>query len=149
MMILYFIIFIISCVLLFKSGTWTVKSLSKITAFLGLSEFFAAFVLVAVATSLPEFFVGLTSALARRPSLSLGNVLGANIINLTLVIFAALMVVKKITFKKELVRHDLLVTALVGGPSLILMVDGQLSRREGIILLLIYLAFLVLQIMFA
>lgn len=143
MLIIYIIIFIVSCFLLFKSGAWTVKSLSRIAAFLGFSEFFVAFILMAVATSLPELFIGISSAVSRKPSLCLGNVLGANIINLTLVIFAVLLVLKKLPFKKEIVRHDLLAASIIGLAALILMADGWLSRPDGFILLLMFFAFLI------
>jgi len=57
---------------LIKSGTWTVQSLTRIAKSLEWKEFILAFILMAFVTSLPEFFVGISSALHNRPELSLG-----------------------------------------------------------------------------
>ncbi|GAH91945.1 unnamed protein product, partial [marine sediment metagenome] len=82
----YISIFIGSCLLLISSGTWVVNSLIRIAKALGWKEFVVSFILMAFATSLPELFVGITSALNHKPALSFGNVIGSNIINLTLVV---------------------------------------------------------------
>ena len=102
--IVYFIIFML---LLTISGIYLVKSLSKIAGFLGISEFSAAFIIMAFASSIPELFVGITSALNKTPSLSLGNVIGANIINLTLVAGIIILVSKEIKIKSERIGKNI------------------------------------------
>jgi cation:H+ antiporter len=47
--------------------------------------------LAAFATSSPEFFVGVSSAFAGRPQLSLGDCLGSNVVNITIVLGGALL----------------------------------------------------------
>ena len=70
MLLLELVYFLIACIVLVISGTGLVKTLTKIAQFLRLSEFVAAFIIMAAATSLPELFVGITSALAKKPALS-------------------------------------------------------------------------------
>ena len=65
-MLLNILYFVLSCVILIASGALLVKSLSKISRFLRISEFSAAFIIMAIATSLPELFVGISSALSNN-----------------------------------------------------------------------------------
>ena len=85
MVLLNLFYFGLSSIFLILSGVFLVKSLTKIAKFLGISEFSAAFIIMAFASSVPELFVGISSAISGNPGLSLGNVIGANILNLTLI----------------------------------------------------------------
>ena len=85
-LLIHLLMFIISCLILVTAGSLLVKFLSKISSFLHVSEFVAAFILMAIATTLPELFVGISSALKNNTALALGTVLGSNIANLTLII---------------------------------------------------------------
>src|SRR3990172_1990091 len=72
--------------ILIKSSDLTIESLKSLARKLKVESFAVSAIILAVATSLPELFVGITSALEGSPDLSLGNVLGANIANLLLVV---------------------------------------------------------------
>lgn len=132
----YILIFIGSCFLLIRSGTWVVKSLVRIARVLEWSSFLTAFVLMAFATSLPELFVGLTSAFHKIPQLSFGNVIGANILNLTLGIAVVVLVAGGLKVQKGIARRDALFTSFIAFLPILLMLDGQVSRVDGIVLLL-------------
>jgi len=86
MTLFYFLIFIFSCFTLSYSGTWIVKSLVKIARFLKWKSFVVASLLMGLSTSLPEIFVGITSAMHNESELILGVIIGSNIIALTLVV---------------------------------------------------------------
>ncbi len=131
----YILIFIGSCILLVKSGTWVVKALTRIARFLEWSEFLVSFLLMAFATSLPEFFVGLSSAFHKLPQLSFGNIIGANILNLTLGVGLAALVAGGLKLETQVARRDALYTAVIGFLPLLLMLDGACSRVDGIVLL--------------
>ena len=137
MIILYILIFIVSCLLLIKSGTWTVQSLIRIAKSLEWKEFVLAFILMAFVTSLPEFFVGISSALHNRPELSLGNIIGANIINLTLAIAIVVLLAKKLDCGTKLIQRSSIYTALIAFLPIILMLGDGISRIDGIILLVV------------
>ncbi len=91
---LYILILIGSCLVLIRSSTWVVRSLTRIAKTLKWSEFLVSFCLMAFATSLPELFVGLSAAFHKIPQLSFGNIIGANILNLTLGIAVAVLVAR-------------------------------------------------------
>ena len=145
MLILYILTFIVSCLFLVKSGTWTVQSLTRIAKSLEWKEFILSFILMAFATSLPELFVGISSGLHNRPELSFGNVIGANIINLTLVIAIAVLLAKKLDCGTKLIQQSSIYTALIAFLPIILMLGDGISRMDGIILfvaLFFYIKFL-------
>src|SRR4030043_1478548 len=107
MMIENLLFFALSGFFLVISGIYLVKSLNKIAIFLGISEFSAAFILMAFATSIPELFVGISSAIQGIPQLSLGNVIGANIIDLTLLTGIFILMSKGIEFKTKKIDKNI------------------------------------------
>jgi len=139
MLIVNLLIFALACIVLVTSGTLLVKTLTKIAAFLKLSEFVVGFIIMAFATSIPELFVGITSAIAKNPALSLGNVIGANIINLTLVIGIAVLLGRGIKIKSRKTKTDALYMVFIATlPIVLIIIGGSLSRIDGIILLVAF-----------
>ena len=119
----------------------------------GVSEKVIGLTIVALGTSLPEFITAITSLIKGHGSLSLGNIIGANLFNLVLVSGAAI----------TLNPFDVPVSGLINGVNASLVLDipvmlivmtiltvptlikEKLSRWQGILLLCIYAAFCVLQ----
>lgn len=132
---LYILIFIGSCLVLVRSSTWVVRSLTRIARVLRWSEFLVSFCLMAFVTSLPELFVGLSSAFHKIPQLSFGNIIGANILNLTLGIALVVLLARGLKMRDQLARKDSFYTAIIAFLPILLMLDGQVSRVDGIILL--------------
>ena len=133
------IYFLIAGFVLIISGIYLVKSLSQIARFLKISEFTAAFIIMAFATSIPELFVGISSAIQGNPSLSLGNILGANIIDLTLLTGIFIVMAREIKFKSNKVGKG--VYFMLSGIILLIvlyLIGNQLSRIDGAILLSLF-----------
>ncbi len=143
MLALNIIIFIIACLILVISGTLLIRSLPKMASYLKISGFVIGFILIALSTSIPELFIGITSALNRTPILSLGDVLGSNVINLTLVIGLVVIFARGIQVKGKVIKRDLFYTFIITLLPLFLMLDRQLSRLDGIVLLLVFLIYLI------
>jgi cation:H+ antiporter len=104
---------------------------------------------VAIGTSLPEFITAVSSSRRSVSDLAVGNVLGANIANLTLIVGAAALF--------NTVTLDRL-TQLFNFPVLLLFTgvvwwrlktQQKLTRREGIVLLGMYVVYLVVQTVIA
>ena len=92
MIIIYILLILMFSLLLVKSTDILVVNLKNFADDTGLGKFAVTTFLLALATSLPELFVGITSALEGTPNLSLGNVIGSNIADLSLVIGGAALV---------------------------------------------------------
>jgi cation:H+ antiporter len=146
--------FVIACVVLSQSSVYLVKSLSKLSYFFRLNEFTIGFILVAVATSLPEAFLGVISALTGKPSFSVGNVIGSNIIDLTLITGIGILLAKKITIESKIIKKDLFSMLFIAVLPAILLSDHLiwglfglnvkpgLSRIDGIILLVVFFIYI-------
>ena len=132
--LLNLLIFIVSCLFLVRSGLWVVKSLIKMAQFLGWREFIVSSVLMAFSTSLPEIFIGITSAFSGMPRLSFGDVIGSNIIALTLVIGIGAILADGITFRRKFLQRASIYAGLYALLPLLLMLDRDISREDGIIL---------------
>ena len=137
MLILFIILFILSCIILVKTSDWVIYALVGIAKAFGWSEFFITFCLMAAATSLPELFVGITSALNRQSQLSFGNIIGANVINLTLIAGLVAVVGGSLALNKIAGKRDAFWTGLFAFLPTFLILDGSLSRVDGTILLVI------------
>ncbi len=122
----------------FYSGELIVRSLSWIGRYTGISEYALSFVLVAFATSLPEFFVGITSAIEGVPAFSLGNVIGANVLDITLVLGVSVLVAGRLAIDHTIEREDLQLTLGLALFPALLVLDGVLSRADGVLLLLFF-----------
>jgi cation:H+ antiporter len=139
MIITNFLFFALFCIVLFASGVVLVESLSKIARFLRITEFTAAFIIMAIATSLPELFVGISSALEKSPSLSLGNIIGANILNLTLVTGLIILAGRGLKIKSKETKKDALLMLIPVAALIILsFIGNSLSRIDGAILVCIF-----------
>ncbi|MFH1501264.1 MAG: sodium:calcium antiporter [archaeon] len=131
--------FLLSATFLILSGIVLVRSLTKMARFLRISEFTSAFIIMAVATSLPELFVGISSALQGNPALSLGNVVGANIIDLTIITGIFVLLGRGIRIDTHKVGRDVYFMLLSIILVIVLFFIGRsLSRFDGLILVALF-----------
>jgi len=136
MLWLYIFIFLISCILVYFSGKWVVGGLTKMARFLGWREFVVAFLVIAFAGSLPNLFVGVSSALHQIPQLSFGDVVGGNVIDLTLAIALAVLFARGgIPAESRTVQTTSVFTIAAAVLPLLLILDGELSRVDGVLLI--------------
>jgi len=133
---------ILGLIVLVLSSEFLVKALTNIAICLDLNEFVIGFIIVAFATSIPELIIGINSAIDKIPSLSLGNVIGANIIDLTLVIGIVTVLKRGIRIETKTVKTDSFYMFIIALLPLILMLDGVLTRMDGIMLLAVFFLYL-------
>jgi cation:H+ antiporter len=105
----------------------------------GLSEMAAGFILLSVTTSMPELSVSIVASLAGEGGLSVGNVLGSNVANLTIILGLAILLSRRdIMIKgqsqKELVQF-LFISSVI---PLFIVQRGSLGVMLGIILLILF-----------
>jgi len=97
---------------------------------------------VAFATSSPELSISLNAAVAGHPQLALGDALGSNVVNVALILGLSL-VTAGIQCPRDSVKRDfplaLMAPLITGG----LLLDGVLSRVDGLLMLGMFLAWLV------
>ncbi len=138
MLIIYFALIIVFSLILIKSSEIVLLALKRIGRETKTGTFTLSAIVIALGTSLPELFVGITSSLEKSPNLSLGNVLGANITNISLVAGIAAVYAKRIFIDDKYIRKEVEIALLVGLAPLFFILDGGISRADGLILICIY-----------
>src|SRR3989344_253831 len=92
------------------------------------SKMLMATLLVALVTSLPELFVAVASGISRQGEISLGNILGANVANASLVIGGASVLSGSLAVVGDFVHWEFMMAFIVGLAPFLLMLDGELGR---------------------
>lgn len=140
-MFIQIILFIVSCIVLSLLSKSLVKTLIQIAKYLNWREFIVGFFVMAFATSLPNLFVDVNAALRGLQSMAFGDVVGGNLVDLTLVMALAVLFSKNktgISAKSSMVQKSAIFTAVIAVLPLLLIFDGYLGRGDGIILLLAF-----------
>lgn len=138
MAFVYVLIIILASVILVKSAHWVITTLIYMAQYLQVPEFVVAFILAGLATSLPELFVGISAAINKTSILSLSNVLGSNIANLTLVLGLTIILIKGLVSESKTVQRNIFYTSILLMYPILLTLDGILSRIDGLALLVIF-----------
>ena len=115
---------------------------------LGVPEAIIGATLVAIGTSLPELVTTLTAIAKKQSSLSIGNIVGANIIDLTVILpLCAVVSGKSLPMLAQNIQLDmpfcLALCLLAVVPT---MITGKLKRSQGALLLAVYVAYIVLLV---
>ena len=131
--------FVLGLVLLALGGDSIVKGASGLAQRVGASPFIAGFVLVAFGTSLPEIAVNLHAIARGQQALALGNAVGSNVVNFGLTLGLAALAAPLLVRWRAL--SPLLLVLIVGtGAAIVMGLDGVLSRIEGLVLLVAFVA---------
>ncbi len=132
-------------VMLIKGADWFVDGVSGIAEKFGIPQLVIGLTIVAMGTSAPEAAVSITAALKGSAGITVGNVVGSNIMNV-LVILGITSVITAIAVQKSTVRIEL---PFMIGVSVVFLVCGwtgnQITRIEGVLLwgfFLVYLFYL-------
>ena len=140
MLLLDLVLFILFSVVLVKSSTLALKAIIKIAHYFRLNEFIISFVLFGIASSLPETFIAISSAIRNIPQIGVGTLMGSNIADLTIIMGIVAIYARNIKIKSTIFKWDMFYLLLCGLPFL-LSIDGQLSRIDGIILIIFFVLY--------
>lgn len=131
--------FVLGLVLLALGGDSIVKGAAGLGRRLGLAPFAVGLLLVAFATSLPELWLNVMAIATGQHSLALGNAVGSNVVNVGLTLGAAAFAAPLLVRWRALA--PLLVVLIAGTIGvMVLGLDGVLSRVDGAILVIAFVA---------
>jgi len=97
---------------------------------------------MSVATSIPELFIGISSVIQDTPSLSFGNILGTNLLTLTLIIGVVAIASNGIKVDSKISRQNFYLIFFIAFLPILLATDGIISRGDGILLLLSFVIYI-------
>ena len=147
-MVVAIIAVIIGLAVLVWSADTFIDGATELAVKFNVPSFLIGVLILGVGTSAPEMVVSALSAFAGSPGLALGNAYGSNIINITLVL-GLTAIISPIVIRSSVVKQDMILLLAVTALAAFQLVDGDLSRTDGIVLLVALLAVLALQIYLA
>ena len=127
--------------LLVKGADWFVDGASGVAAKLRIPQLVIGLTIVAMGTSAPEAAVSLSAALKGSAEITIGNIVGSNILNILIILGLASALVP-IAVAKSTIRVDIPFMLLITGVLLGLGWDGTISLPDGIIMLALFLGYL-------
>lgn len=137
------ILLIVGFVILIKGADWFVDGAAALAERFGISQLVIGLTVVAMGTSAPEAAVSITSALAGNAGITIGNVLGSNIMNILLILGITAVItsvpVKKVSMKRE-IPFMIAITVVLGAFGLI---AGRISLLMGIVFWALFTGYLV------
>ena len=137
---LIFLILIFTFILI-KSADVVVISLRRLSKSTHAAAFVVSALLLALATSFPELFVSITSSLEGATNLSLGVLIGSNIANISIITGFAALIAGRVIVHGEFLKRDVGIALLAGISPILLSLDKNLNKVDGLILLAIYGAY--------
>ena len=109
---------------------------------LGLSEQFIGITIISIGTSLPEIITGITVARKGNTDIILGNIIGSNILNLCLLVGIG-SIISPIIYEVSFNSSVLFLIAMTMFIQLLMNKDNQVSRKNGIVLIIIYIFYII------
>lgn len=141
-----FMYIIFSGSLLWLGSETLIKSAVTVASKFEISERVISITMVAIGTSIPELAASIVASLKKQNDLSIGNLIGSNIFNLLVVIGVTSSIIPIGGIENSVIFNDMLWVVLFSGVILPLAYFGRrnvLTRKKGIILLILYLIFII------
>lgn len=135
------LLLIFGIIVVLKSADWLTNGAVGLATKLGISQIVIGLTIVAIGTSMPEFFVSIVSAIKGTPDLAVGNIVGSNIFNVLLIVGVA-ATVAPIAIQRATVRRDIPIAIVASIMLTFMMLDDNISRIDALILFAAFIAFI-------
>ena len=132
---------VLGFVMLVKGADLFVDGASGIATKFGIPQIVIGLTIVAMGTSAPEAAVSITAAFAGNADITIGNIVGSNILNI-LIILGISALVYPLAIQKSTLIIDIPVVLLATVVLYLLGFDSKISRIDGIIMLVVFAAYL-------
>ena len=140
-----YVLLLVGFVLLIKGADFFVDGASSIAGILKVTSVIIGLTIVAMGTSAPEASVSITAGLAGNSDISLGNIIGSNIFNFLMVIGIS-AIIRPFVSPKEILKRDLWWNLGITALLFVFLLDGTISRPEGILFLVGMVSYIVILI---
>ena len=143
------IFFVISLAALIFASDIIVSSATTIARGLNIPEFIIAVTMVALGTSVPEIATCITAARRGEGALAVGNILGADVLNICWVAGAS-AIANDLTVHPPRQAHLMILSMVIIVSAMLIMLrwGHSLTRRKGVVLLAMYVVYLVASFLF-
>lgn len=132
-LVLQFLILTVGFVLLVKGSDFFVIGASGIAKKSGIPELVIGLTIVAMGTSAPEAAVSIAGVLRGSADISVGNIIGSNIMNILLILGLSCTILP-VAVSKSTIRYEIPFAAFITVVLLLMGLDGIIGRIDGVIL---------------
>lgn len=139
--LLQIVLLVVGFVLLIKGADWFVDGSSAVAARFGIPQLVIGLTIVAMGTSAPEAAVSIAAAINGNAEITIGNILGSNILNI-LIILGISSVITALAVAKSTIRIEIPFMIVITGVLLLQGLDGSIGLVDGIVLLALFAAYL-------
>lgn len=139
--LLQVVLLVAGFVLLIKGADWFVDGSSAVAAKFGIPQLVIGLTIVAMGTSAPEAAVSIAAAVNGSAEITIGNIVGSNILNI-LIILGLSSVITAIAVARSTICYEIPFMIAITGILLLLGLDGSIGLVDGIILLVLFAAYL-------
>lgn len=123
--------------LLVKGADWFVSGASDLAAKLGIPPLIIGLTVVAMGTSMPEAAVSISAVIKGNADITIGNVVGSNILNI-LIILGLSAVISSLLVEKSTIKYELPFLVVISILLLVQGFDGHISFIDGLIQLILF-----------
>jgi len=141
-MLLAMALLIIGLLLVVYSADRLVFAASILCRSIGIPPLIIGMTVLTIGTSLPQIMVSMAASLHGQMDLAIGTALGANIVNILLILGLAALF-HPFTVHSDILRREIPLMLIVSALAGVVLYDGQLSRGDGLFLLLLAVLWLV------
>ena len=139
MMILQVLLLLVGFLLLVKGADWFVEGAASIAKKMGIPQLIVGLTIVAMGTSMPEAAVSITAAINGNAGITVGNVVGSNIMNI-LIILGITSVITSVAIQKSTLYYEI---PFMIGITVVMMIfgytDSKITFFESVILCRVHL----------
>lgn len=139
------VIFLLGLVVLVFGAELVVRGSSRLALSLGVSPLVLGLTVVSIGTSAPELAVGITAAIEGAPAIAVGNIAGTNVLNLLFILGLAALL-RPVPVHLRILKLELPMIVLSAGLMTLLALDGTLTTPDGLILLMVGVAYTVMLV---
>lgn len=135
-------ILIVGFVFLVKGADWFVEGSASIAKKLGIPQLIIGLTIVAMGTSMPEAAVSITAALKQNAGITIGNVVGSNILNV-FIILGVTALITNVTVQKSTLKYEMPFMMAITVVMLICgLTGGTVTFAEGVLLWVLFIVYL-------
>lgn len=141
------IFFAIGLIILIAGAEALVRGASRLASTVGISPLVVGLTVVAFGTGSPELAVSVIASVNDKADISLGNVIGSNILNVLFILGLSAVIVP-LAVSRQIIRLDVPIMIICSVLVLIMGLDGSISRTDGILFtagIIAYTVFLIRQ----
>ena len=134
---------VVGFVLLIKGADWFVDGAAGIAARFGIPQLVIGLTIVAMGTSAPEAAVSINAALAGNAGITIGNIVGSNILNILIILGITALIID-VAVQQSTIKYEIPFMLVVTGVLLVFgMTGGEVVLWEGIVLWVLFILYLV------